>query len=182
MSGAELIAAERARQVSVEGYTASHDAQHSEDSALTTAAACYALPVTHRPMRVRRDPSEPGFVPFYWPWDDEYWKPTPKDRVRELVKAGALIAAEIDRLQTGGRMTTEPSTEPSADVLAAFRKRADNGGRHLHHRDCIHNLRPEQQINLRGKTVDWWLKMVGPLPVQITSGDWVTEPPHWSSS
>jgi len=27
-----------------------------------------------------------------------HWKPTPDDRVRELVKAGALIAAEIDRL------------------------------------------------------------------------------------
>ena len=30
---------------------------------------------------------------------EEWWKPTPKNRVRELVKAGALIAAEIDRLQ-----------------------------------------------------------------------------------
>jgi hypothetical protein len=26
------------------------------------------------------------------------WKPSPDDRFRELVKAGALIAAEIDRL------------------------------------------------------------------------------------
>lgn len=34
-----------------------------------------------------------------WPWDKSWWKPTPDDRIRELIKAGALIAAEIDRLQ-----------------------------------------------------------------------------------
>ena len=34
-----------------------------------------------------------------WPWDLEWFKPSPYDRIRELVKAGALIAAEIDRLQ-----------------------------------------------------------------------------------
>jgi hypothetical protein len=28
-----------------------------------------------------------------------WWKPTPSDRIRELTKAGALIAAEIDRLK-----------------------------------------------------------------------------------
>lgn len=32
------------------------------------------------------------------PWDNEWWKPSPDDRKRELVKAGALIAAAIDRL------------------------------------------------------------------------------------
>jgi hypothetical protein len=35
---------------------------------------------------------------YSWPWDAEWWKPSP-DSVRNLVKAGALIAAEIDRLQ-----------------------------------------------------------------------------------
>jgi hypothetical protein len=34
-----------------------------------------------------------------WPWDKGWWKPTPDNRIRELEKAGALIAAEIDRLQ-----------------------------------------------------------------------------------
>jgi len=37
-----------------------------------------------------------------WPWHPLQWKPTPKDRVRELVKAGALIVAEIERLQRAG--------------------------------------------------------------------------------
>ena len=40
------------------------------------------------------------WYPRWWPksWDIIWWKPTPKDRVRELAKAGALIAAEIDRI------------------------------------------------------------------------------------
>jgi hypothetical protein len=37
-------------------------------------------------------------VPEEWPWFQERWKPTPDNRIRELVKAGALIAAEIDRM------------------------------------------------------------------------------------
>lgn len=62
-----------------------------------------------------------------------------------------------------------------ADVFTIFRKRDENGG-HLHHRDCIHNLPPEQQVELRGKTVDWWLTVIGPLPEQITPAEWQTEP------
>jgi hypothetical protein len=44
-------------------------------------------------MRVSR-----GYLRF-WPWTQRTFKPTPHDRIRELVKAGALIAAEIDRLE-----------------------------------------------------------------------------------
>ena len=37
-------------------------------------------------------------APFGWPhtWDASWWKP--KDRRRDLVRAGALIIAEIERL------------------------------------------------------------------------------------
>lgn len=62
-------------------------------------------------------------------------------------------------------------------IAAALRKRAENGGRHLHHRGCIHNLPPEKQIAIRGKTVEWWEEVVGALPEQITSDQWETEPP-----
>ncbi len=62
-------------------------------------------------------------------------------------------------------------------VAAALAKRAENGGRHLHHRDCIHNLPPEKQVTMRGKTVEWWERIVGPLPEQITPARWETEPP-----
>lgn len=58
---------------------------------------------------------------------------------------------------------------------AALRKRAANGGRHLHHRDCIHNLPPEVQVEIRGKTVEWWHWWIGPLPEQITPEQWETD-------
>lgn len=87
MTGVELITRERQRQIEVEGWSYQHDDQHTQCQ-LAQAAACYAWP----PMR-------PPFVKKAWPWDRVYWKPTPENRIRELIKAGALIAAEIDRLQ-----------------------------------------------------------------------------------
>lgn len=38
-------------------------------------------------------------VPSGWPWERRDWKPTPDDRVRELVKAGALYVAEAERIR-----------------------------------------------------------------------------------
>ncbi len=89
-TGIALITAERARQVIVEGWTPEHDAEHTRDQ-LATAGAVYALPARHRKYF--------HMIERLWPWSAEWWKPTPDDRVRELVKAGALIAAEIDRIQ-----------------------------------------------------------------------------------
>ncbi len=91
-SGTELIAEERQRQIYVEGYTAVHDDQH-RGGEIAHAGACYAAAEITR--SINKNNSAPGL----WPWDREWWKPAPDNRVRELVKAGALIAAEIDRLQ-----------------------------------------------------------------------------------
>lgn len=88
-TGINLIAIERARQIEHEGWSPEHDAEHDRDD-LAMAAVCYATPERVRHMQRSREK--------YWPWARAYWKPTPDDRVRELVKAGALIAAEIDRL------------------------------------------------------------------------------------
>jgi hypothetical protein len=91
-TGAELIAAERARQTAEEGWTLEHDAEHTDDE-LARAAACYAMPAMYRAYV---DP----MCPADWPWHRGHWKPG--NRIRELVKAGALIAAEIDRLAAAG--------------------------------------------------------------------------------
>lgn len=98
-TGIELIAEERQRQIEVEGWTKEHDAQH-KNCELVKAAICYADPNVYyhqenRIMRVRIPNRD------FWPiqWDVCWFKPSPEDRVRDLVKAGALIAAEIDRLQ-----------------------------------------------------------------------------------
>ena len=54
---------------------------------------------------------------------------------------------------------------------------AHNDWKHFHHRDCIHNLPPEEQVKLRGRTCEWWLRVIGPLPEQITPEQWETESP-----
>jgi hypothetical protein len=82
------VLAERHRQVSVEGWTPQHDDEHGAGT-LAQAGACYAM------WAVDVD-KLPNWVPPAWPWDDEWWKPT--DTRRALVKAGALILAEIERL------------------------------------------------------------------------------------
>ncbi len=61
-------------------------------------------------------------------------------------------------------------------VAWAFKQRAEHG-RHLHHSACIHNLPPVEQVEVRGKTVEWWVQMVGTMPVQITPDQWECEPP-----
>ena len=94
-TGIELITEERQRQIDVEGWTTEHDDIEHANSELAIAGACYALPNSLR--KLYKD--DEGFEPGFWPWDEGWWKPTPEDRVRELQKAGALITAEIDRLQ-----------------------------------------------------------------------------------
>lgn len=49
------------------------------------------------------------------------------------------------------------------------------GEAHHHHKDCIHNLPPDEQIALRGRTREWWKGMGLPEPVQITPDDWEEE-------
>jgi hypothetical protein len=89
MTGIERIAAERKRQMEEEGFTAEDDNWWIDDQ-LATAAACYAVPKIERDLYL---------IDRFWPWNEARYKPTPDNRIRGLEKAGALIAAEIDRLQ-----------------------------------------------------------------------------------
>lgn len=94
-SGADLIAAERQRQIDREGWTAEHDDQW-EDGELRKAARVYLQWVGATYIN-RVDSEGRRAVPPGWPWDREWWKPS-EDVRADLVKAGALIAAELDRL------------------------------------------------------------------------------------
>lgn len=98
-SGVELIAEERQRQIEKEGWTPAHDSEHDKGE-LVDAAICYAMGsdvITYEPPM--NFPNRISLQQYWWPWDRQWWKPTPDNRIRELQKAGALIAAEIDRLQ-----------------------------------------------------------------------------------
>jgi len=96
-SGIELIRSERERQILDEGYDKYHDDCHTREE-IAWAAACYAAPEEIW----RRDTASRDFLlkdpwPFDW-YDKRPVDPTPEQRIRSLVKAGALCAAEIDRL------------------------------------------------------------------------------------
>lgn len=103
LDGAKLIENERLRQIGEEGWTAEHDNAHT-DGALWKAAACYLLAADPEA------PPTPGHVPLSWPWDGSWWKPaSPVDPLKDLIRAGALIAAEIDR-----RIRRMPNALPPA--------------------------------------------------------------------
>ena len=78
----DLIAAERQRQIDSEGYDAEHDRGASRNLAL--AAAAYALNAA----------GEHELADEIWPWSRQAHKPVSPDR--DLVRAGALIAAAIE--------------------------------------------------------------------------------------
>lgn len=88
-TGIELITEERERQISQEGWTPEHDDKH-DDNELGMAATSYILAADDRG-------ANPEVLLTYWPWDQSYFKPV-CDPVRNLVIAGALLAAEIDRI------------------------------------------------------------------------------------
>lgn len=79
---------ERRRQIEVEGYPPDHD-EYNSGGELAAAAACYALSASG-PGCEGDDP------PPMWPWVAEVWKP--KNPRRDLIRAAALIVAEIERL------------------------------------------------------------------------------------
>lgn len=104
------VLSERERQKSVEGWTPEHDDEHGTAS-MAAAAGCYAFSAaseyaenTHWSNK-RFDAAEQ-----LWPWDREWWKPSTSRR--DLVKAGALIIAEIERLDRAAR-TRGNGVEPS---------------------------------------------------------------------
>ena len=100
-----MIAAERQRQIDVERWTPEHDDEHDRGE-MSGAAQAYAFAARCQVVAVANgeQPMTGEYlyarVPMGWPvaWDESWWKPS-DDPVRNLVKAGALIAAEIDRLQ-----------------------------------------------------------------------------------
>lgn len=103
MSGIELIAAERARQLSEEGWTVEHDDEHNGGE-LVRAAVAYAdcnpvMKLRHESFVLKSQRAKMVIFSDAWPWGWGWYKPSPEDPIRNLVKAGALIAAEIDRMQ-----------------------------------------------------------------------------------
>lgn len=110
MKALEMIAAERKRQIDCKGYTPQHDDEHSNGE-LAMAAIAYASP-----LDIDADSNEPnavvvtdqeGDLESVYPFADRPQSlfcgdrrslPT-QARIRQLAIAGALIVAEMERLQ-----------------------------------------------------------------------------------
>lgn len=85
--GVALIAAERLRQISEEGWTPEHDDEHTSCE-LAAAAACYALCGSRNYLGLKYEGVQ--VWPSRWHFKDAGY-------LRNLAKSGALIAAEMDR-------------------------------------------------------------------------------------
>ena len=125
-TGIELIAEERKRPVEVEGWTNLHDDDY-DAMQLSGAAGCYIANAINKfyegdlytqkkraRFQYNYDPEigslvnsgdrgdrqlDKGGWKDGWPWSKDWDKRKKHDQMRSLVIAGALIAAEIDRLQ-----------------------------------------------------------------------------------
>lgn len=128
-SGASHIYNERARQVVQEGYDADHDKGHFIE--LLDAAVSYAA-FTSACLEIEKDVARGThtraeadeflaegvkIVPPVWPWGRSYWKPSATDLKRNLVKAGALIAAAIDSLEASGQFHDDQDTLFESEAL-----------------------------------------------------------------
>lgn len=125
-SGVELIAEERQRQIEKEGWSGAHDNSH-DLMQLTGAAGCYLANAINKfySEDIKKHEKKARFQYHYepelnflvnsgdrgdrtldkggwkdgWPWEEKWDKRKKHDKLKSLVIAGALIAAEIDRLQ-----------------------------------------------------------------------------------
>ncbi|TAK45297.1 MAG: hypothetical protein EPO27_10430 [Betaproteobacteria bacterium] len=88
------VIAERVRQIKVEGWDSKHDDEHDAGD-LASAGACYAVEAACKLSPYDGLGTEGRTLPW-WPWNSKWWKP--KDPRRDLVRAAALIIAEIERI------------------------------------------------------------------------------------
>lgn len=94
-SGTTLIEEERKRQISEEGYDWRHDDEVRQHE-LSYAASAYLVGVNSFYVTNK-------VIPPFWPWPSIAYKPAKDqsidERIKILTKAGALVAAEIDKYQ-----------------------------------------------------------------------------------
>lgn len=108
------IAAERRRQIEEEVWLPGHDDEEHRDGSLALAGAAYAISgAGDRDIYQNGRPE--SLAGLVWPWAGAWWKP--KDRRRDLIRAAALIVAEVERLD---RASARPLSEGSDRLKAAL--------------------------------------------------------------
>lgn len=95
LKGISDVSAERLRQITEENHGSVNDDKYLGGE-LAIAGACYAAYSAYNLNSAEIKTGPITGVPTWWPWDVSWWKPS--DNRRNLVKAAALIIAEIDRI------------------------------------------------------------------------------------
>lgn len=105
------VIAERLRQQSEEGFDPAHDDKYTEGE-LSAAAASYAEFASYSDDTRER---YTGRIVTGWPWAADWWKP--KTRRQDLVRAAALIVAEIERLDRAAEDTAIATCEACGHAI-----------------------------------------------------------------
>lgn len=124
------VTAERRRQIEVEGWTPEHDDEHASDE-IAAYACLYAMPPAARDW----DATSSGYgATFGVAMLPSGWGCKLGDRRRELVKAGALILAEIERLD---RETAASMSKCNWDEAPSWADKfgRNTGGSHVWYSD-----------------------------------------------
>ena len=98
--GVELIRQERRRHLEYKKWSVSHDDEHTSEE-LAWAAVCHAAPCEIARVTRRKTQADNSVEVTYsnpWPWRRDEDKRDKHNRLKQLIIAGALCAAEIDRL------------------------------------------------------------------------------------
>ena len=99
---------ERLRQINSEGFTATHDDNHTYGE-IAVAAAAYA---NHSVFQQNHPELVGQSLPANWPWHLAWWKPS-EDPQRNIIKAMALLAAEYDRIERAEAVMDNSDPEPA---------------------------------------------------------------------
>lgn len=158
--GVEMITRERNRQIVTERWSTAHDDEHTDHS-LAIVAACYAANGTPADVVVE-DPNDQDNAVDAWPagWDEKWDKRAKHPRIRQLAIAGALIAAEIDRLQRKAINDAEDALEftplpcPFCGSRAKVEEKDGQIAIGCTNDDCPVN--PFKFASDRATAVEWW--------------------------
>lgn len=104
------VLAERKRQIEAEGFDIFHDNEHDAGE-LASAGACYAVEAACK-LHPYDGIGTGGKTLPWWPWDRKWWKP--KDPRRDLIRAAALIVAEIEKLDRAAHDAHGTTTDKGA--------------------------------------------------------------------
>lgn len=125
-AAARDVLAERQRQVTAEGWKPSHDDEHVNGE-LAGAASCYAFHAAYATwdLEDNETPYDSHPVPKTWPWESEWWKPV--NQRHDLVRAGALILAEIERIDRANGAPAVQAESILRNFYSAYGEWIDSG-------------------------------------------------------